>query len=182
MPGSIPVQAPDVPTRRPPTGGARLPLPLACAASRPPASSGSQPGKMRIARDACRRGSSDPIGRALAAGLLLMLAPLPAIAQEKSDIFVNGQRPDSACNGQTSQQPIDLACLNKDLKAAASAAQPTPLAADAITAQATTPSKVGTFSHTATAQRMGQNFGKSAQPWRPPAAQYTSPVRGAAPR
>jgi len=101
---------------------------------------------------------------------------------DKGDITVTGQRSSSACTGQSSAQPIDYACLNGELKTAATAAQPAPSAADATAAQATTPSKIGTFSFSATSQRMGQNFGKSAEPYRPPAPQYATPVRGAGPR
>lgn len=131
-------------------------------------------------------------------GFVLLLcvstAPLSARAQQadpphmadkesKRDILVTGQRPASSCTGQSSAQPVDYACLNGELKAAAAnTAPPASSAADAITSQATTPSKVGTFSHTATGQRMGQNFGKSAQPYRPPAPVYTYPVRTAPPK
>lgn len=141
---------------------------------------------------------SDPTGRGAISVFLLFAAIAlmcpPARAQEvaaqtrsdrdaKRDILVTGQRPAPGCTGQSAAQPVDYACLNGELKAAAtSVPPPAPSAADAVTAQATTPSKVGTFSHTATAQRMGQNFGKSAQPYRPPAPQYTNPVRGAPPR
>ncbi len=102
--------------------------------------------------------------------------------KDRRDILVTGQRPGSTCDGRTSAQPIDYACLNGQLQTAAKGAPPARSAADAVTSQATTPSKAGTFSFSATSQRMGKNFGHSAQPYRPPPPVYTNPVRGAAPK
>jgi hypothetical protein len=127
------------------------------------------------------------IGRVLAAALRLaavvLLAP-PVRAQEAgeqagADVVVTGQRPGPACAAR------DLACLNRQLTAGLTAGlktsghPPAPRAAAAIEAQATTPSKAGTFSHAATAQRMGGNLGKSAQPYRPRAPIFSSGVRTA---
>lgn len=124
---------------------------------------------------------------ALAAVAVAMAGP--AAAQEapkadpaRRDIVVTGTRPQSGCTAvapnasQSSAGQPDLACLNGELQAAARAGQPLPSAVDATTAQATVPSKVGTFSYSATQQRMGQNFGKSATPYRPPTPTYTTPT------
>lgn len=202
MSGFTPFSAHDASSRRSPNGGAERPDPQA-ASFRHAVPFGSHPGEGRAADSSAwnrplQRDPSVPLtGRVFAAALIgaaiLGFAPQSAFAQEsrtpaatdvqaKSDVVVTGKRPGSTCGGATSAQPIDYACLNSELKTAAAAAQPTPSAADAVTSQATTPSKVGTFSHTATAQRMGQNFGKSAQPYRPPAPIYSNPAAGRPPR
>ncbi|MEP9360979.1 hypothetical protein [Sphingomonas sp. KR3-1] len=109
-------------------------------------------------------------------GLILTAAPAGAqdSRQPVSDpgIVVTGQAP--AC------RPADLACLNAQLKLSG-AGHPTPSPAREGEAEATTPSRVGTFSQTATAQRMGRNFGKAATPYRPPAPSYSHPA-GPVPR
>lgn len=189
--GQTPSSAHDVVPRRSSNGGAKRRSPIFAASPRRP---------IRFAPRQTDEGGPLPrngswaLAAAVMCGMALVLAA-PATAQrapdkqdaterrqEKSDIRVTGRRPGSTCNGTASAQPIDYACLNRELKTAATSAQPAPSATDAIASQTTTPSKVGTFSHAATAQRMGKNFGKSAQPYRPPAPQYTNPVRGAPPR
>ncbi len=161
MSGLGPLLAHDAIPRRSPSGGAWQRSSLSAAASR------------------------HALGLCLPMMLLILPSPLraePAHDPDKQDILVTGHRPGSTCDGKDSAQPIDYACLNGELKTAADAARPAPPAIEATASQANTPSKVGTFSHSATAQRMGSNFGKSAQPYRPPAPTYTSHVRGGAPR
>ena len=202
MSGFTPFSAHDASSRRSPNGGAERPDPQA-ASFRHAASFGSRRREANAPKSGNRTGSrqQDPsvplIGRVLAVPLIALVlfaaAPQPARAQQaekpavtdtqgKSDVVVIGKRPGSTCGGTASAQPIDYACLNSELKTAATAAQPAPSATDAVTSQATTPSKVGTFSHTATVQRMGQNFGKSAQPYRPLAPIYAKPAAGPPPR
>ncbi|MES2452011.1 MAG: hypothetical protein V4610_15745 [Pseudomonadota bacterium] len=102
--------------------------------------------------------------------------PAPLAAQQHlsvsshDTVVVTGRRTPGCASG-------DLPCLDAELKAAAK--RPALPAIGATAAEATTPSRVGTFSHTATAQRMGRNFGRSAQPYRPAAPAYTSTVTGA---
>jgi len=93
------------------------------------------------------------------------------------EVIVNGRAtPACAAPAQTQTQTgaqaksIDYACLNAQAQAAAAAGRAAPPADRAITSQADTPSKVGTFSFSATHERMGQNLGHSAQPYRPPTA------------
>lgn len=201
MSGLLPFSDHDVVSRRSPNGGTERSF-LRAASSCHAVPFGSRPRETRAPSSGTRNGSHQqdlPVphsGRVLAAVLIAaaMLGmgasaqaqqgdPQAKVAKEPGkDITVTGQRPNATCGGATSAQPIDYACLNSALKTATTAAQPAPSAADAITSQATTPSKVGTFSHTATAQRMGQNFGKSAQPYRPPAPVYTNPAAGRPPR
>lgn len=73
----------------------------------------------------------------------------------------------------------DYACLDRALKAAAQAGRPAPLpsAHDSAVADAQVPSKAGTFSFSAVAERMGPNLGQSAQPYRPPPPVYANPVQ-----
>jgi hypothetical protein len=69
-----------------------------------------------------------------------------------------------------------MSCLNQELaqKAAAVAHAPTVAPLDAQSSAV----KVGGFNQAAVAQQYGQNFGKSAQPYRPPAPVYASPLGG----
>jgi hypothetical protein len=70
---------------------------------------------------------------------------------------------------------LSFDCLNQNLKDAAQDHAPT---APAVTAKDVTgsgaPTTVGTFSYTATSMRMGNAFGHSATPQRPPAPSFTS--------
>lgn len=148
----MPVPLPEVPdgvTRHPPSGGAGRALPLALFPPR---------------RINCL------------AFLAVILAP-PALAQAKPgarhDIVVTGSRPPAGC--AVRDTGLDLPCLNGELRAAAKAGQDGPPVGDGVAAHADTPSKVGTFSYSATQQRLGSNFGKSAMPARAPAPRYTSP-------
>lgn len=93
--------------------------------------------------------------------------------QPVAQVIVNGHR-QSACPQASGGHGLDLACLNRQLQAAAKAGDPaSPQIPDAAR-DAQTPSKVGTFSQTATAERLGKTFGKSAQPYRPPAPVYSN--------
>lgn len=70
---------------------------------------------------------------------------------------------------------LSFDCLNQNLK---DAAQDHGAAPPAVTAKDVTgsgaPTTVGTFSHTATSIRMGNAFGHSAIPQRPPTPSFTS--------
>jgi|GEM_PF-2603315 len=129
----------------------------------------------------------------MAAGMMLLVAAHPAQAappqdhrdqavRADSDVVVTGRRPPDCTATTGTVKAPDYACLNFELKAAAKTDQPGPRAEDAITGQADQPSKVGTFSYSATHQRLGSNFGKSAQPYRPPAPVFTTPIVPARPK
>jgi hypothetical protein len=70
---------------------------------------------------------------------------------------------------------LSFDCLNQELK---DAAQDHPDTAPAVSAKDVTgtgaPTQVGTFSYTGTSIRMGNAFGHSATPQRPPAPSFTS--------
>ncbi|HEY4078721.1 MAG TPA: hypothetical protein VGM26_17470 [Rhizomicrobium sp.] len=74
------------------------------------------------------------------------------------------------------QRAPGMNCLNQELaqKAAAVARTPSIAPLDALSPAV----RVGGFSQAAVAQQYGQNFGKSAQPYRPPAPVYASPLGG----
>jgi hypothetical protein len=103
-------------------------------------------------------------------------APVP------SDIIVNGKRATVCSVPHGRAQGIDYACLNGQLTAAARDGQPVPPVADQTSSQADVPSRVGTFSYSATRQRMGSNFGRSAQPDRPPAPNYANAITAGRPK
>ncbi len=68
---------------------------------------------------------------------------------------------------------LSFACLNQALKDGAGApAAPVYDVKDAVGDGA--PTKVGTFSYAGTSIRMGDSFGKSAIPQRPPAPSFTN--------
>ena len=109
--------------------------------------------------------------------------PKPAAAPATvREVIVNGQRQPACSSTAPGGHGLNLACLNGQVKAAAEAGNPPPPAIDATTAQANTPSKVGTFSQAATSQRLGKNFGHSAQPYRPPPPVYANPITAGKPR
>jgi hypothetical protein len=96
---------------------------------------------------------------------VLQLPPLHVEAPSPScvDVQVEGAR------------SISFDCLNAKLKAEAqqqSDAAPTVTAKDIAGNGA--PTTVGTFSYTGTSIRMGNTFGKSAFPQRPPATSFTN--------
>lgn len=94
-------------------------------------------------------------------------------------ITVTASRPTPSCTRPPANgggPPIDYACLTRSLKAEARSAPGGTSAIDAAAAQAHVPSRVGTFSFSATAQRMGSNFGKAAMPYRPPPPVYANPI------
>ncbi len=103
----------------------------------------------------------------------------PSAPAPVDEVVVNGRRPD-ACPpaAPVGGHGLDLACLDRQVKAAASAGRPPPLAGarDAAVRDAQVPSRAGTFSFSAVAQRMGPNLGKSAEPYRPPPPVYASPI------
>jgi hypothetical protein len=125
-------------------------------------------------------------GRAVATATLSRIALLLALAPTLASA-APAQPPEVVVNGKPERCPapsahgIDYACLNAALKAdTAPPLAPAP-AIDATTRKADVPSKVGTFSYTATAQRMGKNFGHSASPYRPPPPVYGHAAIGARP-
>ncbi|WP_165189839.1 hypothetical protein [Caulobacter soli] len=84
--------------------------------------------------------------------------------------------PARAGAGPAACAPADYACLGAALKAAAAHARPAapvPLG-DAVSADV--PTRVGTFSQAAVAQRLGPNLGRAATPWRPTSATNASPI------
>ncbi len=105
-----------------------------------------------------------------------------AAAASVGEVIVNGKRQPACSSTAPGGHGLNLACLNGQVKAAAEAGNPAPPAIDATTAQANTPSKVGTFSEAATSERLGKNFGKSAMPYRPPAPVYANPIMAGKPR
>ncbi|HZV10226.1 MAG TPA: hypothetical protein VFF94_10735 [Novosphingobium sp.] len=98
------------------------------------------------------------------------------------EVIVNGKRVPACAGAAGGGHGFDLACLNRQLQAAAEAGTPPPPAIDAATRDAQTPSKVGTFSQAATAERLGKNFGHSAQPYRPLPPVTTNPIMTGKPR
>lgn len=138
-----------------------------------------------LARRPSRSGAAGYLGIRPLRKLALLLALAPAALHagprdEGRDVVVNGKRAETcAPAAQAHAGAVDYACLNGQLEAAATAAQPAPPAADAVTAQATTPSKAGTFSFSATHERLGSSFGRSVAPQRPPAPGYSNAVTGA---
>ena len=93
---------------------------------------------------------------------------VPAVGE----VIVNGKPSCSAGGGHG----LDLGCLNNQLQTAAKAGDPASSVTPDAVRDAQTPSKAGTFSQTATAERLGKNFGKSAQPYRPPAPVYSNSI------
>jgi hypothetical protein len=72
--------------------------------------------------------------------------------------------------------PADYPCLDKALKAAALSARPAEPVGLGDAVLVDTPTRVGTFSQAATAQRLGPNFGHAATPWRPTTPPNASPI------
>lgn len=127
--------------------------------------------------------------RTLAALALGLAASAAVQAQDRAhqpksrdEVIVNG-KPAADCSPQARgrSKGIDFACLNHQVQAAAAAGQPTPSADQTVTSQANTPSKVGTFSFSATSERMGKNLGHSARPYRPPAPTYSNAITAGRP-
>ncbi len=74
------------------------------------------------------------------------------------------------------QKAPGMSCLNQELEQKAAAARHVPNIppVDARSAAVQT----GGFNQAAVAQQYGQNFGKSAQPYRPPAPVFAPPIGG----
>lgn len=139
-------------------------------------------------------------GRAIAAGVLALAAVLcglsgsahaqisrqadedakaEAVDPGDDELLVIGRRPAPPCIRAAAEgkQVIDYACLTQELaRGSASVSSAGQAALDAAAAQARDPSRSGTFSFTATQQRMGSNFGVSATPARPPRPVYAPPM------
>lgn len=79
-------------------------------------------------------------------------------------------------------ESLSFDCLNQQLKAAAQDQADNQPAAGARDVTGTgAPTSVGTFSYTATSIRMGDAFGRSATPQRPPTSSFTSALVHPAP-
>jgi hypothetical protein len=107
-------------------------------------------------------------------------APAQAQVQDKPDPVGEVTVTPPAKTGLGACAPVDYPCLDKALKAAALSAKPPepglPPQVASVADQAVIPTRVGTFSQTATAQRLGPNFGHAATPWRPASTATTSPI------
>jgi hypothetical protein len=90
-------------------------------------------------------------------------------------VHVDGTTPSCVDVQVQDARSLSFDCLNQTLKDAAQDHSTTP---PAVTAKDVTgsgaPTTVGTFSYTATSIRMGNAFGHSATPQRPPAPSFTS--------
>jgi hypothetical protein len=117
----------------------------------------------------------------LAAILVAVPASIGAAAQTSTQpivlppVHVDGIAPSCVDVQVQDARSLSFDCLNLNLKDAAQDHGPT---APAVTAKDVTgsgaPTTVGTFSYTATSIRMGNAFGHSATPQRPPAPSFTS--------
>lgn len=112
----------------------------------------------------------------LAAAVGTATLAMPAGAQSRpaspmADVVVTGERAASRC---AARGRMDVACLNREVAAAAASARP-PVPADPMK-ELRAPIRAGTFSRAATEQRMGSNFGRAATPYRPGAAFRASPI------
>jgi hypothetical protein len=97
------------------------------------------------------------------------------------EVMVPGHPP-AACPLSAQARGPDYACLNRQLQTAAGAAQPPVPTIDAAAREAQSPSRAGTFSQAATAERLGKNFGVSARPYRPAPPAYAQPITAGRPR
>lgn len=118
-------------------------------------------------------------------GLCLHVCPAQAQPLELPPVHVQAQPFASCVDVQVEgARSLSFDCLNRQLNDAGQQrtdAAPTANAKDVTGTGA--PTTVGTFSYTGTAIRMGNAFGKSATPQRPPAPSFTNalvtPVPGA---
>jgi hypothetical protein len=115
---------------------------------------------------------------------LLLGWPGAAISGTAADDEVVVTGPPSSCvhdaPGPQPARSIDYGCITRELAQKGHFVPPT---VPSPAAQAHIPSRVGTFSYTATAQRMGSGFGKGVTPQRPPAPTYSSvTIAGRVPR
>jgi hypothetical protein len=106
---------------------------------------------------------------------LALLLPAPALAQTQPDSGRTNVAPAGAAQSASpacvqvqvaGQAPSALNCLNQQLQQDVEGVAPTqsklPLSADSPSNQ------VGTFNEQSMREQYGQNFGKSATPYRPP--------------
>ncbi len=116
----------------------------------------------------------------LFSGFFLAALPEPAQAQASATVTLpplHVDAPSATCvdvevDGE--RRPA-FECLNHELKAAAQGANPSdPDAQLKAVAGNGAPNQVGTFSYTGESIRMGNAFGKSAFPQRPPAPVYSN--------
>ena len=100
--------------------------------------------------------------------LMAVAVALPAHAQSPA-----AQKPGSApanCTDVQVGSAQSYACINAQLGATAQATKRASSDTDAPVNSASPGNVVGTFNEGATRNRLGQNFGKSAVPYRPPVA------------
>jgi hypothetical protein len=106
---------------------------------------------------------------------LVMLGPAPALAQS-GGITLPGSTAQTCVQVQvTGQKPSALSCLNQQLQQDVQGANPT---APSLPLAANSPSnQVGTFNEQGVAEQYGQNFGKSAIPFRPPVPVFVNSLK-----
>lgn len=109
---------------------------------------------------------------------ILIASGFMCLAADAEDVKLGGETAPTSCIEVTidGQKAPDMSCLNQELeqKAAAVRAAPVLPPVDAHSASVQT----GGFNQAAVAQQYGQNFGKSVEPYRPPAPVYAPPVGG----
>jgi hypothetical protein len=109
--------------------------------------------------------------------VLVMLGPAPAWAQATTGgIVLPGSSGQTCVQVQIAgQKPSGLNCLNQQLQQDVQGANP---AAPSLPLSANSPSnQVGTFNEQGVAEQYGQNFGKSAIPFRPPVPVFINPLK-----
>lgn len=108
----------------------------------------------------------------------ILAGGIMCIAASAEDVKLDGEAAQTSCIEVTidGQKAPDMSCLNQQLEQKALAARAAPVIppVDAHSASVQT----GGFNQAAVAQQYGQNFGKSAEPYRPPAPVYAAPVGG----
>jgi hypothetical protein len=109
---------------------------------------------------------------------ILVASGAMCVSAGAQDVKLNGEKAQTSCIEVTidGQKAPDMSCLNQQLEQKAAAVRPTPVIAPV---DAHSPSvQTGGFNQAAVAQQYGQNFGKSVQPYRPPAPVYAPPLGG----
>lgn len=159
-----------------------FPTPLGAHDATRPSQRGSDRPVVRNPSGSTRGPHGELLTWALPALLALSLgqaAPAQAQVQDKPDpvegVIVTPPARTGLMPGLEACAPADYPCLDKALKAAALSAKPPEPGPPPGADQADTPTRVGTFSQAATAQRLGPNFGHAATPWRPASTATTSP-------
>lgn len=92
------------------------------------------------------------------------------------DILVVGKPGPCAPLRHRQRLAPNVDCLNRDLAARLTERRGPVPPVTPFGSEMAAPARSGTFSFTATSQRMGSNFGRSAYPFRPNAPVYRNPV------